>query len=355
QMASLAGADVSKDELTLAVNEQAKRLLVGAQGEVQRIRAAGAIPIGMHHGMVRGAKFSSGGTERGITVEFNSHDLMEVGCAYFALGHVHLAQEWHDGRVAYSGSTERMNFGEPEDKGFRLIEIDGDRFSNTFVSLPARKIVLLESDWTDIDPSKIPGCHERPEEDIQGALVRYRYRILPKDLHLVDEDNIEKILREYGAHDVKIEAVLQHEVRIRSEEIVSATSTWEKVEAWLKATGKDLTDEDRDRLKASLDSIEPPPAAEEVTATTLTHGPRSLSSASGVVQTTSSAARAVRASTSSTCPTSPSTCSHSPKYAARAIRTRSGGRGGSSMSRSCLKRVMVAGWSASMDGTSTRS
>lgn len=269
-MAAQASADVSGDELTLAVNEQAKRLLLGAQVEVERIRAAGATPIGMHHGMIRGAKFSSGGTERGITVEFNSHDLLEVGCAYFALGHVHLAQEWHEGRVAFSGSTERFNFGEPEDKGYRLIEIDGDHFSSTFVPLPARQIVLLELDLTDPEVISLPslewsmpllGIENQAGGDISGALVRFRYRIRPQDLHLVDKEAIERALYDAGAHSVKVEPDIVHQARVRSEGIARVEGMWPKVKTWDSLTGKDLTAENESRRELLLSDIESPEAA----------------------------------------------------------------------------------------------
>ena len=263
-MAAQASADVSGDELTLAVNEQAKRLLVGAQVEVERIRAAGATPIGMHHGMIRGAKFSSGGTERGITVEFNSHDLLEVGCAYFALGHVHLAQAWHEDRIAFSGSIERQNYGEPEDKGYRLIEIDGDHFSNTFVPLPARKIVLLEADWTDPEEIGLHASSYCPDmPDISGALVRFRYRIRPQDLHLVDKEAIERALYDAGAFSVKVEPDIVHQARVRSEGIARVEGMWPKVKTWDSLTGKDLTAENESRRELLLSDIESPEAARE--------------------------------------------------------------------------------------------
>ncbi len=269
-LAAGAAATMSGEDLTLAVNELAGRLLIGATADADRIRAAGAVPIGLHHGTVHGAKFSSGFVPRGISVEFNEHQLAEVGCEYFALGHYHVPQEWQGGRIAYAGSTERMDFGEPEAKGYRLIEIDGGEFvSNTFVELPARRIELLECDLTeDLDHLKshyLQLIERRFVAIGQGALVRFRYRIRPEDLHLVDEDAIRTALYDAGAFSVKVEPDIVHEARVRTAEITSAPDTWSKVEMWAESKGIEMTPEERERRKLALDSLETP-KAEEVTA-----------------------------------------------------------------------------------------
>jgi hypothetical protein len=129
--------------------------------------------------------------------------------------------------------------------------------SNEFVELPGRRIVLLEENWSEgIDPN-----NWLPSNGVDGALVRFRYRVRQENLHLVDETVVERALLAAGAHEVTIEAVLVHEARIRSEEIVSARTTWEKVLAFWQAKGIDPDEATRERVRAKLASIE---AGEEV-------------------------------------------------------------------------------------------
>lgn len=267
-------ADVSRDDITRAVNEAAAGLLLGAQMEASRIRAAGAIPILLHHGEVVGWKKSSTGYQpRGLTVAFSAEQLADTGAEAVLLGHIHdgEANVWLDGRIAYAGSTERTDLGETERKGFRLVTFEGGRFvSNDFVELPARRILLLEADWTGVDyqiPTLIAHLPDALNSlpDLPGALVRWRYRIRPQDLHLVDEDAIRRALIDAGAHEVKIEPAVEHEARVRSAEIVTATDTWSKVEAYITAKGITVSEEQRERLRSKLAEIESP-AREEVAA-----------------------------------------------------------------------------------------
>lgn len=62
---------------------------------------------------------------------------------YVALGHIHLFQEISS-KMVYSGSIERMNFGEEdESKGVVLVEeINGD-LKPSFINLPCRPLVTL--------------------------------------------------------------------------------------------------------------------------------------------------------------------------------------------------------------------
>lgn len=231
--------------------DAAQQLLAVLRAHTAQARDMGYVPILAGHVMVAGAETSTGQTLIGTTVELSPGDIRDVGCEYAALGHIHKRQDWYDGRVAYSGSTWRQNFGEAEAKGWNLVTIEDGRFSGVeFVELPARRIVLLEADCTggilSVDDSAV-----RP-----GDLVRYRYRVRPEDLATVDEGAIRRALEAAGAAEVKLEAIVEQETRVRSEAIASATSAWEKVEAWLDAKQIDLAPEARATLKAKCDSIE---------------------------------------------------------------------------------------------------
>jgi exonuclease SbcD len=265
----VAGLDVSEDAGTTRerTNEAARRLLeayrqdmadrvqtgtrnMGVGGEIP------IIPVLVSHALVAGSEVSSGQVLIGTTVELAPSDLLATGAAYVALGHVHKAQEWHGGRVAYSGSVNRCNFGEPEAKGWRLVTLtdEGDFLSSEFRELPTRPMVFIDIDWRAGVPPYVP-FHEMA---VEGALMRVRYRIRAGDLAAADEPMIRRVLEGAGAHEVKIEAVVEAETRARAPELAQATTTWEKVETYFGAKGIELESEQAARLEAKVGELERP-------------------------------------------------------------------------------------------------
>lgn len=240
-------------QLTIAT---AQDLLVALGGVARELRQERVIPILVGHVLVAGSEVSSGQTLIGTTVELAPGDLLDVGASYVALGHVHKTQAWADGRVAYSGSPHRCNFGEPEAKGWRLVILDDDGtfVCNEFVALPAREMVLLEVDWTRLD--RAPTMPVPDWERWRGALLRFRYRIRATDLHLVDEDAIRKHLAQGEPAEVKIEAVVEAETRARVPEIVHVPTTAEQVESYLRAKGIEVDDVQRERLRTKVGELE---------------------------------------------------------------------------------------------------
>lgn len=250
--------------------EAAGRLLDHYRLRATALREAGIVPILVGHVLVAGSETSTGQTLIGTTVELAPSDLLNVGAAYCALGHVHKAQEWYGGRVAYSGSPHRCNYGEPEAKGWRLVTLDDDgRFvSNEFVELPARQIVLVDLDWSD----PATHCHSLGSvgwnvgvgmgivfnDRLDGALVRVRYRVRAEDLHLVDENALRQAYERQGAAEVLVEAVIVTEARARAPEIVRSQTTAEKVDAYLAAKGIVVDEPGRERLRAKVGLLEAP-------------------------------------------------------------------------------------------------
>lgn len=253
-------ADIDQQQTNQLAIEAAKRLLITLSAQATAFKSRGLVPIHVAHILAAGSQTSTGQTLIGTTVELAIGDLLDVCAAYTALGHVHLTQVWGEGRIAYAGSPIRQNFGEPEPKGFRLVEIENESLRNDFVELPARKIELFEADLTDLTNSEATASLLQIPEHISGSMVRLRYRVRPQDMPFVDEAAIERALRAAGAHDVKIEAVVVQENRLRSELITVARTTIEKIEAYWEAKGINLDETTRARLIAKLESIEMPAA-----------------------------------------------------------------------------------------------
>lgn len=232
--------------------DAARQMLTVLRAHASQARDMGYVPILAAHVMVGGSETSTGQTLIGTTVELSPSDLLDVGCEYAALGHIHRAQSWHEGRVAYAGSTWRQNFGEEEAKGWRLVTIEDGRFAGAeFVELPARRIVLIEAEFDPRDDSLI---------DVgaigNGDLVRYRYRIKAEDLHRVNDEALRLHLLSLGAHEVKLEAVIVQETRVRSEAIVTARDNLARVKAYLDAKGIEPDAETMERIAANLAAIE---------------------------------------------------------------------------------------------------
>lgn len=242
-------------QMTIAA---ARDLLTCFAAEATRLRRAGVVPIMASHVLVGGSEVSTGQVLIGTTVELAPADLHGIGAAYVALGHVHKAQEWHGGRVAYSGSPHRCNFGEPEPKGWRLVTLTdkGEFVSNEFRELPARRMHFYEVDMRGTDPTAQDPYEVALADGIEDALVRLRVRVHAEDLHYVEADKIEAFLLGEGAAEAKVEVIVEAETRARAPEIARAQTIEEKVLAFFRAKGIEPDAATQQRLAAKLSSIE---------------------------------------------------------------------------------------------------
>jgi len=249
-------ASVDQEQTRYMTIESMRDLLTCLRAEARRVRSVGAAPILVTHVMLGGSVVSTGQVLIGIGLELSPSDLKDIDASYVACGHIHASQEWFGGRVAYSGSPARHTYGESEAKGWRLVTLEDDgRFvSNEFMELPARRIVLLEEDWTNPIARAVGLCVDPIE--VAGALVRVRYHIRPQDLHLVNEEVLSRAILADGAHEVQLECVIEAETRVRAGEIVLARSTAEKVDAYLSAKQIEIDAATRVRVHAKLAEIE---------------------------------------------------------------------------------------------------
>lgn len=269
-MATLDAALTGEQTTAMTIGE-IRGLLAMLRAEAARLSAAGAVPVMATHVMLGGSVVSSGQILIGQGVELSPSDLLEIGCAYVACGHVHVEQSWFDGRVAYSGSPARCNFGERESKGFRLVTLSdaGEFLSNEFIELQARPMEFIDFDFTrgralaDLrQAGGFPGNFVlEPSHGLKGALVRLRYRINAEDLHLVDAARAEAALQRAGAAEVKVEAIVETNTRARAPEIVDARSLTEKVDHYFKAKAVVVDDATRARVHQKVAALEGGPDA----------------------------------------------------------------------------------------------
>lgn len=103
---------------------------------------------------------------------------------YVALGHLHRYQNLNENgypAVVYSGSIERVDFGErKEDKGFCFVTIpEKNKADHIFIKTPQRKFVQVElelKEESEIDPTD-QILNEIAKYDIEDAVVKIIYHV----------------------------------------------------------------------------------------------------------------------------------------------------------------------------------
>ncbi len=119
--------------------------------------------------------------------------------AYVALGHIHKFQELNPSAhppVVYSGSIERINFGEEkEDKGVCLVNIEKGKASYEFIPLPARKFITIEATISEGQDPTTTLLQEIEKYDLSEAVVRVFYNMSAEREDLLDFKKINSALK----------------------------------------------------------------------------------------------------------------------------------------------------------------
>lgn len=148
------------------------------------------------------------GTERGMVG--GRDPLLPVssvrhrGFDYVALGHVHRHQDLNPmghPHVVYSGSPERVDFGEEkETKGFCWVELeprDGEWITTyRFVPTPARRFLTIEVDVGEAEDATEPVLRAIEREEVRGAIVRVIYRFRRPQGVRLERKRVEEALKE---------------------------------------------------------------------------------------------------------------------------------------------------------------
>jgi exonuclease SbcD len=117
---------------------------------------------------------------------------------YVALGHIHKFQDLNlDSHppVVYSGSIERINFGEEkDDKGVCLVNIEKGKTSYEFIPVPARKFVTIEVTISEEQEPTNALIREIEKYDLSEAVVRVFYTMSAEKEDLMDFKRINSAL-----------------------------------------------------------------------------------------------------------------------------------------------------------------
>lgn len=190
------------------------------------------------HFMCDGAETSTGQPLLGQPIRVGLGDLALAQAHLTVMGHIHKYQEWEGatGPILYVGSPFRTDYGQLEDKSVSLVEFDGARLvSQRRIITPANGMVHLESAWSD------EGWETPPDVVVEGAEVRFRYEVAREHREAASSaaQRIADELRNLGAVDVKVEAVLKVEKRAKVPELALSRTTGEKLEAYWRSVDFD--------------------------------------------------------------------------------------------------------------------
>jgi exonuclease SbcD len=188
----------SQEEIGQILLAAVETIVSGEGGLVSRLRP-GVPHILVSHGSVQGAVY---GSERSVML--GSDITLPLGLFkndswdYVALGHIHRHQGLEDERfppVVYSGSIERIDFGEErEDKGFVTAQVGVGECAWEFHKLDTRRFVTIRVEADGVNPmSHVLRAIEQAE--IQGAVVRVIIDVTEDRNALIGQNGINRALK----------------------------------------------------------------------------------------------------------------------------------------------------------------
>lgn len=148
------------------------------------------------HGTVEGAVY---GSERsvmlGADIIVPLSALTQKEFKYVALGHLHKFQQLRvNPPVVYSGSIERIDFGEEkEEKGFVVYNTESKKLD--FIKTPSRKFKTIELEIGNKDEHK-KVLSRLKKEKIKEAIIKILIKMPEEQASLISENEIRKALKD---------------------------------------------------------------------------------------------------------------------------------------------------------------
>lgn len=253
------GGEVGHEE-SEGVAHDALRLVI--QGLGAEMAAHDGPRVLLTHAMVSGSKTSLGQPLVGCDLEVGLDDLRLAQADFYALGHIHMPQEW-DGPIVYPGSPRRTTFGEIEDKGYVIVDADGWDVTWERVIAPTTPMLLLTGRMSDNDCAETGESIRTMEldqnpEDVEGAEIRLRYTVQTdeREAARVHAEGWRAQFLQRGAIRVVLEEIPLTTTRARAPEITEAASLEEKLRTlWLAKA--DVPDDERaERLITKAHQLE---------------------------------------------------------------------------------------------------
>ena len=181
---------------------------------------------------------------RDVSVELDA--LADTRWDYVALGHIHRHQNLTSERddlppVVYSGSLERIDFGEAADvKGFCWINLSRGAAEWRFVKSNARKMLTLRLDCRNTDNPTRLVLDALKEEKLADAVVRLEIQLTPESESLLkDAAIVEELKRSDVFHIAGIRKNVERGKRTRLGENPEGLTPMELLERYFESRDVD--------------------------------------------------------------------------------------------------------------------
>jgi len=243
----------SKEEGDQAVSQLALQYLKN-NVLLENAREKGLKHILISHLLINGSRLQNQQPLIGEGITFGANDLAEAGFYAGIFGHIHLNQSFDEnGRFFYPGSPAAMNYGESPEKYCTILNTETgivdwhklktvDRFS-------------IECVWP-IGVSMTPEEFQNMKDRSKGARVRILLKVDEGDNLSRAKEEIEKILMDAGALEVKVDPQVRPKELIRAVEISTAETLEAKLEACWEANNNRPGEETASRMKSKLAVVE---------------------------------------------------------------------------------------------------
>jgi exonuclease SbcD len=174
---------------------------------------------------------------------------------YVALGHLHRYQNLNPHghpAVVYSGSIERVDFGErKEDKGFCLVTIESkEKTTHEFIQTPTRPFIQIEVHLKAGDQTKqlIDAINHH---DIKGAVLKILYHVPEGKPDLVDLNAIERACSS-AMHVVSIMPIRTQQTREARAQVATSMDFATLLGAYFD-TKQELKEKKKDLIEKALE------------------------------------------------------------------------------------------------------
>lgn len=161
---------------------------------------------------------------------------------YVAMGHIHKHQNVTEGRdgappVVYSGSLERIDFGEERDlKGFVWLELARGKAKWEFIPLQARPFVTVRGDLRTSEDPTAEALTLLTKVRLDSAIVRLILELTPETAARLNEKAIRDALDEADVHFIAgIQKVVDQPARTRLGSSPEGLTDLELLERYLLA------------------------------------------------------------------------------------------------------------------------
>ncbi len=204
-----AGRGASMEAGEAELRQAMERLLdkIGARAEELAEESTPRLLTG-HFGLIGAQPGSEAAIMLGRDPVFALEAVARTCWDYVAMGHIHRHQNLTASQpalppVVYSGSLERIDFGEERDaKGFCWVELLRGEAKWRFIELPARKLRTLSVDCRALENPTAVALAAIRSADLCDAVVRLELRLTPESEALLNDGLVVKALKGAGVFHI---------------------------------------------------------------------------------------------------------------------------------------------------------